>query len=171
MLHKFGHNSYLVRVRKTLFGIKYLFWSPQSWMQMVQLPVKNVGFGNHKNRWKCPQLSFKISSGATKWCPFDWFVTCKNGTTVSSTSSVKRDMARLLQMSASDGYVVYRNVNCHYILVDLGSTGFYYFINCSHIGLEWKQVPAVTFLNLLEKPDNWSGNKYPQTFGHLLENV
>lgn len=82
-------------------------------MEMVQVPVKTAGFGHHENRWKCPQLSFKISSGATQWCPFDWFVTCKNGTTVSSTSSVKRDMARLLQMSASDGYVVYRNVNCH----------------------------------------------------------
>ena len=105
--------------------------------------------GYRQTWWTCPRMSLKISSGATQWCLFDWFVTCNNSTTVSSTSNVKRDIARLLQWSASDGYVVCRNVNCHYILGALRSTGLNYFMKCSVIGLEWTQIPAVTFRNLL----------------------
>ena len=37
--------KHLVRFRKTsCFSPKYLFWSPQKWLEMSELPVKNIHF-------------------------------------------------------------------------------------------------------------------------------
>ena len=54
--------NHLVRVGKiSWFGLKYLFWSLQSWQEIDRHPVKNSRICCHRNSWKYPQVSFKNS--------------------------------------------------------------------------------------------------------------
>lgn len=47
------------------FGLKYMFWSSGSPVEMVRPPLKNGRFWSDKNGWKRPQVSLKISNGVT----------------------------------------------------------------------------------------------------------
>lgn len=51
--------KHLARVRKTCVGLKCLFWSPASWMEIIWLPVKVTCFGRHVEAWRCLQVSWK----------------------------------------------------------------------------------------------------------------
>ena len=63
-----GTKTTWLGVRKTTWpGLKYLFWSPHSQIQMVQLPVKNRWFSS-------PLRQLEMSTGALKKHPrLTWY--------------------------------------------------------------------------------------------------
>lgn len=83
-LVRIGHKTHLVRVMKTKwFGSKCLFWSPWSWMERVQVPLKNSWFWSQQKQLeistgllrKPPALDVTETNGNIPGFPYKYQVT------------------------------------------------------------------------------------------------